>query len=250
VFLPFRPGLLGIAGWLALNVALLAGGLGAIFRKELPVSWPTALAVGVVSLTLFQPFANGVRNANINVGLAGIVALLWTFDRPPIPSVIAGSLAMVKLFPGFFGLWVKPRELPASLGVTAVVALGIFAVTLPLIGLTAWRDFAAAISNAHALCAADRPASLVCVLTGSLGEQGARATALATAIVLAALSVVARDRRVRFLLLTTASIVSVGDLHPHFLLIPFVAVCAAIASVVGAIMPRFDGFRVRPEKTS
>jgi hypothetical protein len=250
LFLPFRPGLLGITGWLALNVGLLVGGLGAIFRKELAVSWPTALALGVVSLTLFQPFANGVRNANVNVGLAGIVALLWSFDRSPIPPVIAGSMAMVKVFPAFFGLWVKPRELLASVAVTAIVALGIFAVTLPLVGLTAWRDFATAISNAHALCSADRPESLVCLLTETFGGQGARAIALATAIVLAALSVALRDQRVRFLLLTTASIVSFGDLHPHYLLIPFVAVCAAIASVIGPLMARLDAFRVRPEMTS
>src|SRR5207247_3657957 len=113
LFLVFRPGLLGLGGWLALNVGLLVGGLAMILRRELVLWWSTALATSIVALSLFfVPFGAGVTAGYINVGLAGLLAIMWSLDCPPWASVAAGVTGLTKIYPAFLAAWVRREDLP------------------------------------------------------------------------------------------------------------------------------------------
>jgi hypothetical protein len=243
LFVIFRPGLLGLGGWLALNVGLLVGGMAMILRRELGLWWSTALATSIVALSLFfVPFGAGVLAGNANVGLAGLFALLWSVDRPPWVSVAAGVTGFTKIYPALFAAWVRRDEAPRSVALALATAAVVALLTLPFVGIDAWREFLIALSHAQAICV--NP-SVVCALTPAIGATPATISAAAASLALALLSLVARDRRARFLLLAYAMIAAVPDLYPHFFLIPFVAALAAVASSLRPVFGRVDALRLR-----
>lgn len=242
LFVPFRPGLLGLGGWLALNVGLLLGGMAMILRRELRLLWSTALATSVVALLLFfTPFAAGLLGGNVNVGVAGLLAVFWSIDRPRWVSMAAGVMAVTKLYPGFLALWVRREDVLRSVALAFATAAALVLVTLPLVRIEAWRDFFIALSNAEPKCAIP---SLTCALTPAIGATASKVIAVSASLGLAALSVVARDRRARFLLLAYAMIAAAPDLYAHYLLIPFVAAFAAVANSLVPAFHRIDEMRL------
>jgi hypothetical protein len=243
LFVIFRPGLLGLGGWLALNVGLLVGGMAMILRRELGLWWSTALATSVVTLTfLFIPFGAGVLGGNVNVGLAGLLAIFWSVDRPSWVSVAAGVMGVTKIYPALLVGWVRRDEVLRSVALAVGTAATLVLLTLPLVGSDAWRDFLIALSHAQAKCVVP---SLPCALTPAIGAMPAEITAALASLGLAVLSLVARDRRARFLLLSFAMIAAVPDLYAHYWLIPFVAAFAAVANSLRPAFRRIDGLRLQ-----
>jgi hypothetical protein len=243
LFLLFRPGLLGLGGWLALNIGLLVGGMAMILRRELGLLWSTALATSVVALILFfTPFASGFLGGNVNVGVAGLLAVFWSLDRPSWVSVAAGVMGVTKIYPALLAVWVRRDDLFRSVALAFATAGALVVLTLPLVGIDAWRDFLIALSNAEPRCVIP---SLTCALAPAIGATPATIIAVSASLGLVVLSLVARDRRARFLLLAYAMIAAVPDLYAHYLLIPFVAAFAAVANSLRPAFRRVDELRLQ-----
>jgi hypothetical protein len=152
-------------------------------------------------------------------------------------SVVAGVMGVTKIYPALLAVWVRRQDVQRSVALAFAVAVAVVVLTLPLVGIDSWRDFLTALSNAEPTCVIP---SLTCALTPAMGSPAARVVAASASLGLAALSLVARDRRARFLLLAYAMIAAVPDLFGHYLLIPFVAAFAAVASSLGPVFRRVD----------
>jgi Glycosyltransferase family 87 len=140
--------------WTLLGAALLLGGLALLARGlALPARW------GLWALPLALLYAPVTENL-----LAGQVYLMlffllcvafWGLARPDniqIPDFAAGAALGLMLILKVAGIWLWPLLLVAGrwrvLGWAGVFAAGLALISLPFIGITAWRNFFALLADA------------------------------------------------------------------------------------------------------
>ncbi|MBA3307344.1 MAG: DUF2029 domain-containing protein [Chloroflexi bacterium] len=238
LFLPFSIGAdIGLTAWIVGNLGLLLIGLAAVLRRELGAVGPIGLSLAVLGLCLpvpipgglLRPLINGVLASNVNVGLAGLLALCWATGRHRtwIPYV-AGIGAAFKLFPGALALWAVRRDgwrpLVMAIAVTAATCL----VTLPIVGLDEWRRFFVALSNAEPTCTEGR-SSVACLAQPLLGVSLAKAAGVAVGLLLLGSAMLVRAEYPAFVLLTLGMLAPLADGHQHYLLFIYVLIVIGVA---------------------
>jgi hypothetical protein len=261
LFVPFALGpLLGVTAWLAANLALFFSGLAAILHREFGVVRPMHMAIVLLGLAVLvplpehfvMPLANGVVNANVNVGFAGLLAWCWAVGsrRAWIPWV-AGVAATFKIFPGGLALWAARQYGWRPLFITAGVAGAIVLVTLPIVGIEEWRRFTIALSNAQPTCE-DARASVACVVQPFAGASIAKISGVVVGVVLLAAAVVVRSEFAAFVLLTLGMLAPIADGHHHYLLYIYVLIvigAARYAARRARARDSVDGRRADPAVT-
>lgn len=231
-FVPFAATPLGLPAWLAFNVGLLVSGLAAVLRRELGHGWLMPMAIALAGLSVAPSFVDGVATANLNVGLAGLLAWVWASgSRRSWIAPVAGLAAILKVLPGVLALWPARTDRWRSLLVCAVVAAGIAGVTLPLFGIEGWFAFARALANAVPACTGR--ISIACSLIPVTGVETAKLAGILAGLGLAVGVLVIRRPIWAFLSLAGALLAPVADMHPHYWLILYVVAVVAVASVVG-----------------
>lgn len=233
LFLPFTLGWdIGLSAWILGNLALLVAGLAAALQREFGRLPPVALALVLLGLCvaipapsgLIRPLVNGVLASNVNIGLAGLLALCWaTGARRGWIAPAAGLGAAFKMFPGALALWAVRRHgwrpLLVATGVTAAICL----VTLPLVGIEEWRRFFLALSNAEPTCTEGR-SSIACLALPFLGTSLAKAAGIGIGLLLLGAAMLVRTEYPAFVLLTLGMLAPLADGHQHYLLFIYVLV--------------------------
>ncbi|CAN5734626.1 hypothetical protein BH24CHL8_BH24CHL8_08130 [soil metagenome] len=238
LFLPFSIGAdTGLTAWIVANMALLVLGLVAVLRRELGTVPPVGLALVLLGLCLpvpipgglLRPLINGVLASNVNVGLAGLLALCWATGprRTWIPYVAAFGAAF-KLFPGALALWAARRDGWRPLVITVALTVAICLVTLPIVGIDEWRRFFLALSNAEPTCTEGR-SSVACLAQPLLGVSLAKAAGIAVGLLLLGAAVLVRAEYPAFVLLTLGMLAPLADGHQHYLLFVYVLIVIGVA---------------------
>lgn len=235
LFIPFVSYPIGLVAWLTLNVGLLLTGLYAILGRELGRVRPLEFAAVLFGLALLRPFYEGVAIGNASVGLAGVLAWCWVIGRGgPLIGVLAGLGASIKLVPGVLVFWSTPRTFPRVVLTALAVGLALFVLTLPLVGVQSWVDYAKALSYSEPACGVGVfPTSVACIVQPVVGVGAAKLTGIALALVAGSLAVVARSPLISFALVVFAWLAPVTDLHSHYLLVVYVLAVTACATLLG-----------------
>jgi hypothetical protein len=238
LFLPFTLGWdIGLSAWILGNLALLVAGLAAVLQREFGRLPPVALALVLLGLCvaipapsgLIRPLVNGVLASNVNIGLAGLLALCWaTGARRGWIAPAAGLGAAFKMFPGALALWAVRRHgwrpLLVAIGITAAICL----VTLPVVGIEEWRRFFLALSNAEPTCTEGR-SSIACLALPFLGTSLAKAAGIGIGLLLLGVAMLVRTEYPAFVLLTLGMLAPLADGHQHYLLFIYVLVVIGLA---------------------
>lgn len=249
LFLPFSIGAdIGLSAWILGNLALLGVGLAAVLRREMGSVRPIGLSLVLLGLCVpiwtpagfARPLINGVLASNVNVGLAGLLALCWGAGsrRGWIPYA-AGVAAAFKIFPGALALWAVRRDgwraLLIAIGSVAAICL----VTLPIVGIEEWRRFLLALSNAEPTCTGGR-SSIACLSQPFLGTSLAKAAGIVLGALLLLVAMLVRAEFPAFVLLTLGMLAPMADGHQHYLLFIYVLV------VIGLVRA-YRRYRARAE---
>lgn len=237
LFFPFMSYPAGLVAWLTLNVGLLVTGLYAIVGRELGRVRPLEFALVLFGLALMRPFYEGVAIGNASVGLAGVLAWCWVIgrDRASI-GYLAGLGATIKVVPGVLVFWSTPRTFPRVLLNALAVGFALFVLTLPIVGIHSWVDYATALSYSQPACGATSfwfPSSVACAFQPLIGIGAAKLAGIALALVAGGLAVGSRSPLLAFALVTFAWLAPVTDLHAHYLLVIYVLIVTACASWLG-----------------
>ena len=109
---------------------------------------PLEFALVLFGLAILRGFAEGVAFGNASVGLAGLLAWCWVIGRGrPLVGLLAGLGATIKLVPGAAVFWSTRRTfLRVVLDGRVAVGGALFVLTLPLVGIQSWFDYAKALS--------------------------------------------------------------------------------------------------------
>ncbi len=130
--------------WTALNLVLLAA-VVVLLPREAALSGPWALAFAAVALA-FQPLAANFHVGNAYVLLLALLAGAWVGFRRGRDGLLGACLGLAIVLK-LAGLLLLPLLLverrTRALAWTAVTAAGVAAVSLPLVGMAAWRADAA-----------------------------------------------------------------------------------------------------------
>lgn len=240
LFLPFTVGAdIGLSAWIVGNMALLVAGLAAILHREFGAIRPIPLSLVLLGLCVpiptpagnAMPLVNGVLASNVNVGLAGLLALCWaTGPRRAWIPYVAGVAAAFKMFPGALALWAVRRHGWRALLIAIVVTLLVGLVTLPIVGLEEWRRFFLALSNAEPTCTGGR-SSVACLTQPFLGTSLAKAAGIGVGLLLLGASMLVRREFPAFVLLTLGMLAPLADGHQHYLLFIYVLVVIGLAGL-------------------
>ena len=232
LFAPFALGTAGLIGWIVLNLGTFLVGLVAVLQHELGVVRPLSLGVTLIAAAAFPPFSNAVVAGNLNLGIAGVLAWLWVVRAHRITAGLAGLGAVLKIYPGLLAAWAARGDGWRAFGLAAATSVGLILLTLPLVGIGSWNDFAAALWNAQPECSA-QGISIACGLEGLLGSAAARMVGIVVSLLLLAVVVRSRSRFVAYAALAGALLAPVVDMHPHYWLIAWVVAFVGVARVVG-----------------
>lgn len=235
LFIPFTSYPFGLLAWLTLNVGLLITGLYAVLGRELGRVRPLEFAAVVLGLALFRGFADGVAFGNASVGLAGVLAWCWVIGRGRTSiGALSGLGATIKLVPGAVVFWSTPRTFPRVVLSALAVGLALFVLTLPVVGIESWVDYATALSYSEPACGVDAfPTSVACTLKPVIGIGAAKLAGIALALVAGGMAVVARSPLISFALVVFAWLAPVTDLHFHYLLVVYVLAVTACGTLLG-----------------
>jgi len=228
---PFAAYPLGLGLWVVFNVGLFLTGLWAVAQRELGQFALGGFGLALLCLGVMPSWGEGVTGGNVNVALAGVLAWAWVIGRGRV-GAIAGVLAVLKVVPGSLAFWARPSTLIRSLVVAAAAALLICLLTLPLVGIDAWREFLTALRNAEPACAYPVP-SLACAAAPAVGMGAAKLFGIAVGLALAVGAVLVRDDYYSLCLVTFAWIAPTADMHVHSYLTIFVLVFTGAARLVG-----------------
>ena len=239
---PFTGTMVGLSGWLILNLGLFISGIWAALRRDLGNRVGLPFALTLTGLLIFPlPFLSGVISANANVAIAGIYAWCWAIGRSEGRiGIVAALAAVIKIYPGALVLWPTGAARRRSIAMAAAVVIGLTVVSLPIVGLQSWLDFPIALGNAQLSCGETRY-SVACLLLPLLGTTGAKAAGvlLGGAFLLGALWT--RRDRLAFVLFGASMLAPVPDMHLHYWLIAYVA----LVVVAGGLYARWLS-RARP----
>lgn len=237
---PFTALPFGEVFWHVANVGVFVTGTGALVRREVGRTSAGALAGAFVPFLIVAPFWDGVITGNVNLAIVGLLAWSWAApDRWIGP--MAGVLAVVRVFPGTLAV----QRLRATGWRGALVpvglAIGLVVVTLPIVGLQSWTDYATALSNAVPGC--DKQVdSLACVLSPATGPASAKAITVGLAGLCVLGSIMIKAPLASFTLVALAWVVPLPDLSPHYLLplfLPaYIVAARAFRRLSGTTVPR------------
>lgn len=231
LFIPFASYPVGLVAWLTLNVGALITGLYAILRHELGRVRPLEFAIVLFGLAFLRGYADGVAFGNASVGVAGLLAWCWVIGRGRISvGVLAGLGGTIKLVPGMAVFWATRETFPRVLLTVLAVGGALFLLTLPLVGIQSWFDYAKALSLSVPACGVDPPTSIACNLQPFLGAGAAKLAGIALALVAGGLAVLARQPLLAFALVVIAWLSPVTDLHYHYLLVVYVLAVVTVAT--------------------
>jgi hypothetical protein len=231
LFIPFASYPVGLVAWLTLNVGALITGLYAILRHELGRVRPLEFAIVLFGLAFLRGYADGVAFGNASVGVAGLLAWCWVIGRGRTSvGVLAGLGGTIKLVPGMAIFWATRETFPRVLLTVLAVGGALFLLTLPLVGIQSWFDYAKALSLSVPACGVDPPTSIACNLQPFLGVGAAKLAGIALALVAGGLAVLARQPLLAFALVVIAWLSPVTDLHYHYLLVVYVLAVVTVAT--------------------
>lgn len=234
-FIPFMSYPVGLVAWLTLNVGLLLTGLYAIVGRELGRVRPIAFALVLLGLAMLRPFYEGVAIGNASVGVAGLLAWCWVIGRAHSSTgFLAGLGATMKVVPGVLLFWSTPQTFPRVFLAALATAAALFAITLPIVGIQSWVDFATALSYSQPACGVDSiPPSVACAIKPIVGVGAAKLAGIALAVVAGGAAVTVRSPLRAFALIVFAWLAPVTDLHSHYLLVVYVLAVVACAAWFG-----------------
>ena len=138
----------------------------------------------------------------------------------------------MKVVPGTLAFWATPSTLARSLATSLAVALTLFVVTLPLMGIDAWVDFFRALGNAQPFCGYPVP-SFACAVAPVVGMSTAKLLGVIVGAGLAVGSVFVSNDYYAFCLVTAGWIAPTTDMHPHSWLVVFVLAFVGASRVAG-----------------
>lgn len=232
LFLPFSLGEPGLVAWLAANLGGFLLGLFAVLRREVGSVSPVAVGLTLLALAAFPPFSNAVVSGNLNLGIAGLMAWAWASDAHGRMVVSAGVGSIMKIFPGLVAAWPARAAGVRAIPWAVVVAVALAAASVPLVGLDAWRDFAAALANARPECS-PQSISIGCGLAGLVGPSAAQLTGIAVSLVLVLAVLLVRSRYAAYVALGGAMLAPVVDMHPHYWLFAWTVAYVGVVRIVG-----------------
>ena len=229
LFVPFLP--LGGTAWSIASALLFSSGIAAMARRDFGRHAGLALGLALLVAGVTAPYLDAVVMGNANLALAGAFAWAWAVGRGTRPvGVIAGLGGVVKLHPLALAGWTRPdharRTIAAAVGTSSVIGL----VTLPIVGIGSWLDFARAATNARPLCGygIDAVACALLPIAGPLTTP----ILVACSGLLIAVAIWARQDTVAFALIVVAILVPLPEVFVHTFLFIEVLVFAIAGSRV------------------
>lgn len=234
LMLPFAFGDLGRILWLAVSVGVFVAGMIAVTSRYGGRFGQGLLVLLFLTLAAFGPYAEGVATGNATLILAGAFAFAVAFPGDWLGP--AGALAAVtRVTPIFIvALDWRARHGLRRIAHAGLLGAGVILVTLPLIGLRNWHDYVTSITGAVPSC--DQVVnSLTCALIPAVGLGAAKVTAIAATFVCVGAAILIHRRIVAACLLSVAMLLPLPDLWPFYLLFPFVALWAALATCIGGL---------------
>lgn len=232
LFAPFALGTAGLIAWLTLNLGTFLVALVAVLRHELGAVRPLSLGLALMAAAAFPPFSNAVVAGNLNLGIAGVLAWLWVIPAHRATAALAGLGAVLKIYPGLLAAWAVRGNGWRAFGLAAATSMSLIVLTLPLVGIAAWNDFAAALWNAQPECSA-QGISIACALDELLGPATARMVGIAISLLLLTIVVRSRSPFIAYAALGGALLAPVVDMHPHYWLIAWVVAFVGVVRIVG-----------------
>jgi hypothetical protein len=130
--------------------------------------------------------------------------------------------------------WSTRRTFLRVLLTALAVGVALFVVTLPIVGIQSWVDYAKALSYSQPACGLGSfPPSVACTLQPIVGIGAAKLAGIALALVVGGTAVVARSPLISFALVVLAWLAPVTDLHSHYLLVIYVLAVTTCATLLG-----------------
>lgn len=248
LLVPFSGGTPGLIAWLVFNACLLLSGVTAILRVSMRLGFPWALSLAAISLSVYGPFTDGMAVGNMNVGLAGLFAWSWVLhERRKWLGAVAGLVALTKIFPGSLVAWAWRSHGWSQFRNAALVAGGISLITLPLVGVQEWADFARAVTNARPACVG-HGVSFACAMGPAIGMGAAQLVGFAVALAAFATAMFVSSPVLAFGLVGLAMLAPVTDMWFHYWLYPYVVVVVGLAYVLGPRLSPDIGDRPRIDR--
>lgn len=236
LFLPFASFPVGLVLWEALLIGVLLSGLFQIAGMGWPERRPVAFGLMLLLLGLFPPVAQGLAVGNATMLSVGALPWIWVGARRS--EVALGALTAFKVFPGAISALDGPRGMIR----TAIVAVSLAVVTLPLVGLDLWRDFFLALANAQPRCLGyPENVSVACTMAPHVGVAVAKAIGLGMAVAATVVALLAKTTVIRVIAVSAAVMAPAADLHLFYW--SFLPVVAFIAVADLAAKRRTKTFR-------
>ncbi len=199
---------LGRIGLLALGCALL------------PVGRPTRLATfGVACLSL--PVLYDINLGNMSVIVFVGASAIWRWEGRPLGSIIlAGTIAFRPQFGILLLTWLVRRAFrPIAWAIVAGLVIG--ALTLPIVGVSAWFDYVTILRELGSISTGPHNLSLgsTAAAVGLGGSAGQLALYAGYAVAIAAVvfSALRRDANVAVVVGIMATLVLTPFVHSHYL---------------------------------
>ena len=200
--------------WLWIRMALLVGGM-----LILPASALTRGALLAVAALSF-PVWYDLNLGNMSIVLFALSAAIWRFCTGPIGAVALAAAGVLRYPFGIVLLGWAARRASRPAATTVVAGLVIGAVTLPLVGVSGWLDYAQIVTTlgdvstgVHNLNLANTAAAV------GIGGPNALWVAVGMGIALGATGYAAlrRDSETAVVVSLAATILFFPFFHPHYL---------------------------------
>lgn len=227
LFLVFHDYPLGLAAWMTFNLGLLLTALWAMVSRAWPRLRLVAFAAAIIGLAHYPPFLDGVIAGNPNVGLAGAIGWVSVGIGERAAGLIGGGGAILKVFAGVLAVATpgsKVRSIVWAVGLVFSVTI----LTLPLVGLGSWFDFATAMTNAVPDC---YPLnwSIACVLSPWMDPRAGALVGVGVGAIAALGLLLARHPYHLSILAAIAVMAPAHNLHLHYWTIAYVLLVASFA---------------------
>jgi hypothetical protein len=227
LMIPFQGYPFGLAAWTTVNLGALLTALWAIVSRAWPTYRLLAFSLALAGLAMFPPFLAGMIAMSTNIGLAGAIGWVAVGLTARQAGVFGGILGILKVFAGaltFAGVDDKTRSLAFALLVAASLTL----VTVPIVGLGSWQDFAMALTGAVPDCSGFN-VSIACTLGPTVGLWWGSVIGVLVGG-LAVLGMLAcRQPYLLSVLAAIAVMAPANNLHIHYWTIAYVLVVASLA---------------------
>lgn len=227
LLVPFQGYPVGLAAWITVNLGLLLTALWTIVSRTWPAFRLPAFAITLAGLAMFPPFLAGMIAMTTNIGLAGAIGWVAVGLNSRQAGTLGGVLGIVKVFPAalaFSAVEGKPR----SVATGVLIAAALVVITLPLVGLQSWVDFARALTGAVPDCSGFN-VSIACTLAPVIGfEWGSLAGILVGGLAVLGM-IFCRQPYLMSLLAAVSVTAPANNLHIHYWTIGYVLVVVSVA---------------------